>query len=251
METKQSPIARFAQRRYMDRLIASRVGRAHVLNQAAFAEDSDEGQVFEALLSQIDDPALQKMVRIHAADETRHAEMFREALARNGFEPWDVGPELSLIARLDAALGGFFDGFLEREHPVMDAYLLLQVIEERAVTQFSAMQPAFAEHDPPTAALLESIAADEERHLKYCVAISRRYAPDSNTATARLAELRQVESVVYAELSRANMKHTLANDMLAIGRLEKRIWSSALGLLERRDRPMHTPFATAAATATA
>jgi rubrerythrin len=249
MQPNQNPLARLAFRRYLDRLVASRTGRAHILNQAAFAEDSDEGQVFDVLLAQIDDADLQKMVRIHAADERRHAEMFRDALARNGFEPWAVPPELSLIERLDVALGGFFDGFLDREHPVMDAYLLLQVIEERAVTQFETMRPAFAAHDPQTAELLDSIAADEARHLKYCVAIARRYAPDPQTAAARLAELRAVESRVYAELSRANMRHTIAKDMLAVGPIEKRLWRGVLRLLERADRPMVTPFAQAQAAA--
>lgn len=242
-------IARLAQRRYLDRLVASRTGRAHVLNQAAYAEDSDEGVVFDGLLSKVDDPELAKMVRIHAADEKRHAELFREALARNGFDPWPVADGLSLIERLDAALGGFFDGFLEREHPVMDAYLLLQVIEERAVTQFSMMRPAFAKYDPQTAELLDQIARDEERHLKYCVAIARRYAPDAETAAARLAEFRAVESKVFGEMSRANMRHTLEGDMLAIGPLETRIWRRVIGALDRADRPMPSAFAPAYAAA--
>jgi len=187
-------------------------------------------------------------VRIHAADEQRHAGMFRDALARNGFEPWSVPAELSLIERLDTAMGGFFDGFADRATPVMDAYLLLQVIEERAITQFTALRPAFAKHDPQTAEMLDEIARDEERHLKYCVAISRRYAPSPEAASAKLSELRSVESVVYAQLARANMRHTIANDMLEIGPIERRIWRGVLATMERRDRPMFTPYSLAAAT---
>lgn len=247
--TNRNPIQAVLFSRFTDRLIASRAGRAHVLNQAAYAEDADEGQVFDQLLERIDDPELHKMVRVHAADEKRHAEMFRDALARNGFEPWPVPAELSLLERLDAALGGFFDDFTERDHPVMDAYLLLQVIEERAITQFTHMRPAFAAHDPRSAELLDAVARDEERHLKYCVAIARRYAPDPETAAARLGELREVEAKVYAGLARANMRHAIESDLLAVGPIERRLWRGVLRLIERADRPMATPYATPAVAA--
>ena len=228
--------------RFTNRLVAAAGGRAHILNQAAYAEDADEGDVFEALLERVDDPELHKMVRIHQTDEKRHAELFREALRRNGFEPYPVPRELSLLERLDAALGGFFESFTEREHPVMDAYILLQVIEERAVTQFSQLRTAFAKYDPQTAELLDEISRDEARHLKYCVAISRRYAPDEETRLQTLAEFRRHEAQVFAELSRANMRHVLEAELPDMSRLELRIWRGILSLLSRANRPVPTPY---------
>ena len=245
----QTRLGRVLFGRFTNRLVASARGRRHILNQAADAEDSDEGQIFEILLDKVDDPELHKLVRIHQADETRHAEMFREALGRNGFSPYPVASELSLLEQLDAALGNFFDTFLEREHPVMEAYLLLQVIEERAVTQFGELQPAFEKFDPQTATVLEQIAKDEERHLKYCVAIAKRYAPDAETAERTLNRFREVEAEVFAKISLANMTKALDDELLDMSPIEMRLWRGLLGLLKRRSQPVRTPFASAARAA--
>ena len=65
-----------AQARFLDRMLAHPRGRAHVLSTVADAEDTDEGAVFDKLVAQVDDPELHKMIRIHQADEKRHAQLF-------------------------------------------------------------------------------------------------------------------------------------------------------------------------------
>src|SRR5688572_9750926 len=155
-------------RRYMTRLLQNPRGRAHVLTQLADAEASGEGAVFDRLLSHVDDPKLQKMIRRHAADEIRHAEMFRSCLPRTGVAAAEVPAELRLIDRLDAATGHLLDRGIRGPEDIMEAYLLLQVIEERAITQFRFFEEIFREIDPETADVIAAIAKDEERHLKYC-----------------------------------------------------------------------------------
>src|SRR5262245_5446948 len=94
-------------RRYLGRLLATQPGRAHLLGQLAEAEDSDEGAIFDALLAKVDDPELSRLIRIHQADEKRHAAMFRECVARSGPAVAPAPEETKLLAQLDVALGGF------------------------------------------------------------------------------------------------------------------------------------------------
>ena len=92
-------------RLYIESLFATHRGRAHVLNQAAEAEDSDEGQVFEQLLTQVDDPRLHKLIQRHAADEKKHAELFRECVKRQGVEPGPVAEVRKKVTDALVAVG--------------------------------------------------------------------------------------------------------------------------------------------------
>jgi rubrerythrin len=237
-------------RRYMDRMMASQRGRSFFLAQASRAEDTDEGRFFVELERRVDDPELAKLIRIHRDDEARHARLFREAQGRLGVPLESVPEHLDLVPRLDRALGGFFERMVDDRLSVMEAYLLLQVIEERATTQFSVLEPIARRHDPALADLLAAVTRDEERHLKYCRAIAKRYAPDDATLERTLVHYREVEARVFVEQSRDNMAHTLAQGLLAVGPVEEAAWRGLLGVMRRqRVRPDRTPFATAAAAA--
>lgn len=174
--------------RFTNRVITSLPGRAHLLNQLADAEGNGENGFFEHILRWVDDPQLDKIIRRHRQDELRHQQLFIAARERTGLDPGPVPPELKLIDRLDRAVGGFFDHPIRNGRDLMDAYLLLQVIEERAVTQFALFEHAFCGVDDETAAVIAGIARDEERHLKYCRAIARRYAPDERTERETVRE---------------------------------------------------------------
>jgi rubrerythrin len=228
--------------RYLDTLVSTPRGRAHILMQASDAEQNGEGEFFTALLERVDDRELQKMIRVHAADEVRHAGMFREAAERQGVPLPEVPQELQLLDRLDAALGGFMDRVIHDRVGVMEAYLLLQVIEERAVTQFAIFEPTFRRVDPKSADVFAAIARDEERHLKYCQAISRRYSPDEFTRARTLRRYRQLEARVFAETGRANMRHILGHDLLEVGWLEKLGWRALAGVAELTPAYEPTPF---------
>ena len=81
----------------------------------------------------------------------------------------------------------------------MDAYLVLQVIEERAIEQFAMMEPVLRRYDSKSADDIRGIAKDEERHLLYCRAISARYAPSEARRSERLTEFREAEAAAFRE----------------------------------------------------
>ncbi|MGZ3405075.1 MAG: ferritin-like domain-containing protein [Polyangia bacterium] len=228
--------------RFIDRVITSDEGRAHLLNQCADAEGNGENGFFEHILAHVDDPALQKMISKHRDDELRHEQLFLAARDKTGIDPGPVPNELKLIDRLDRAVGGFFAQPVRDRRDVMQAYLMLQVIEERALTQFALFERAFRGIDDETADVIAGIARDEARHLKYCHAIARRYAPDAVTQQSTLAELRQLEARCFAENGRANMQHLFDRGWVAVNPVEKLFWQAVNGLSARAEPPL-TEFA--------
>jgi rubrerythrin len=228
--------------RFIDRVITSDEGRAHLLNQCADAEGNGENGFFEHILAHVDDPSLQKMITKHRDDELRHEQLFLAARDKTGIDPGPVPNELKLIDRLDRAVGGFFAQPVRDRRDVMQAYLMLQVIEERALTQFSLFELAFRGIDDETAEVVAGIARDEERHLKYCHAIARRYAPNAAVQESTLTELRQLEARCFAENGRANMQHLFDRGWVAVNPVEKFFWQAVSGLSARGEPPL-TEFA--------
>ena len=229
---------------FLNDLLADAPGRAFVLNQAAVAEATDEGRLFDLVLEQVDDPALAKMVRKHRDDETRHAAMFSACVARQGVDPGELPTDLRLLDVIDRRLGGFFAKPIEDALGVMETYLLLQVIEERALHQFSLLEAAMRRHDPETADVIAQIAADERRHLRYCHAIARRYAPDPLTQAETLARFRLVEARAFQEHSRRNMAHMLDHGLVR-SKVRTALWRAVATLTARSDELPLTEFATA------
>lgn len=209
---------------FLKQLVGTARGRAHILTVAADAENNGEGEFFDTLLSKVDDPDLQRMIRRHQADEIEHAALFQACAERQGVRLAPVPDELKLIDRLNRELGGFFDRGIKDRKGVMEAYLLLQVVEERAVTQFALFEPAFRRVDRQSADVFARIAKDEERHLKYCQAIAKRYAPDEFTQARTLRRFRELEARVFADNSRANMQHVLRHDLIDTTPVQKLGW---------------------------
>jgi len=229
--------------RFTKRLLATPEGRAHVLNQIADAESNGENKVFEHVLEHVDDPALRRMIEKHQADEIRHEQMFRACLERTGVDPGPVPAHLKLIDRLDRAVGGFFAVPIDGPRGVMEAYVMLQVVEERAVSQFKIFEQAFRDAgDHETADTFVAVAKDEERHLKYCHAISKRYAPDEATRLETLDQYRRLEAQCFADNSRANMEHTFGRGYFQGGPIIKGFWMALTGLQKRSGQLPYTPF---------
>lgn len=229
---------------FMQRMLKNPRGRSHFLAQVADAENNDEGAVFKALIERAqEDETLHKMVTRHAADEERHAVLL-DARARATGLPRPVVPDhLKILHRLDEALGGFFSRPLRTDEDVMRAYLLLQVIEERAVTQFPLFKQALREPDPESAEVFAEIEVDEERHLKYCQAVARRYAPSEAVHEQTLQHFREVEARVFAENSMRNMAYALDHGFIGEAPLFVRLaWRGVLlfAQLVKPSRP--TPF---------
>jgi hypothetical protein len=210
---------------FLRALVRSPEGRRHVLSLVADAEHSGEARVFDAMLAYVGradaegarsgeasraDAQLARTIQKHRDDEIRHEALFRACIARQGVGPFEVPRELRIMDRLDPAVGGFVGRAIDDGRGVMEAYLILQVLEERAVCQFPLFVEAFDEVDPETARVFERVARDEERHLLYCQAIARRYAPDEATLTSTLARFRLAEARVFRKNQAANLQHVLA-----------------------------------------
>ena len=228
---------------FTSRLVATPEGRAHVLATVADAESSGEAVIFDRALGQVDDPELQALIRKHRADELRHEQLFRDRLAKTGVAA-TVPPELRIIDRLDRAVGGLLGQPIVDARGVMRAYLLLQVIEERATTQFPVMAEALRPVDPGAAATFDVVLADEQRHLKYCQAIAQRYAPSEEERVATLREFRQAEAEVFKENQIASGAYVLDRGLMGRG-AQVWGWRLLLGLAARRDKLPFTSFADA------
>lgn len=213
-QARRHRIASWVQRAFLRDLLASPRGRAYALTQAAIAESTDEGAVFDRLAEKVDDADLAKMVRKHSEDETRHAEMFFACADRQGVGRPDVPVETQVLERLNERLP-FYGRKIETQEDVMVAYLLLQVIEERALEQFSRLEPELRTYDPASADTLCQIQKDEERHLRYCHAIVKRYAPSEAARIAKLRELREAEAEAFREHQRSGLAHLLASGYLS------------------------------------
>jgi hypothetical protein len=209
---------------FMKQMLRTPKGRVHFLTQVADAENNDEGAIFAALKARTSDPQLQRMVTRHAADEERHARLLLERADAQGLPRPVIPEQLKLLHRLDEALGGFVFKPIETDEDVMRMYLVLQVIEERAVNQFWLFQEALRACDPASADVFAGIEEDEERHLKYCHAIARRYAPSQQVHEETLARFRAVEAKVFAQNTLRNLKWALEQGLLEVSAPMKATW---------------------------
>jgi hypothetical protein len=195
-------------------------GRAYVLSQASEAESGGEQKIFDVLLERVDDPELARLVRKHRDDEIRHAEMYAECAARQNVRLAKVPDDLNFIDSVDEHIGRarggvrFFDETVHDDRYVMEGYLFLQVLEERAVQQFSAMASSMRPFDTLSADAIVEIEADERRHLRYCYAISKRYAPSPEVLGETLARFRRAEADAYQEHTRRSVAYILDQDFL-------------------------------------
>ena len=197
------------------RLIGSPRGRAFHLSWMAHAEEADEG-VFDRLLASVDVPELNRMVAIHARDEQRHAALLRQCAARAGVVPEPVPPELHYIEQLRRLSGGgdLEAVFANGHWSIMQIFAMLQVVEERGVRQFPMVAAALRPVDPESADVITAIIRDEERHVGYARAISRRYAPDPASLEQVLALCRDVEARAFVENERAYLRFAEEHDLL-------------------------------------
>ncbi|MGZ6143009.1 MAG: ferritin-like domain-containing protein [Myxococcales bacterium] len=208
--------------RYMKKLFSSAEGRAHVLAQAADGESSGEAAIFERTIAQVDDPELKRVIRKHQEDELRHERLFRERLAAQN-APYTLPDDLRLVARVDREAGGLIDRPIRDAYGVLEAYSLLQALEERAVFSFGMFIAALKDVDPESARVIEEVLEDEKRHLKYCVAVAKKYARDEQERLAVLARMRAAEARAFKANQLANMDYTLSKGWIG-GAVETALW---------------------------
>lgn len=195
-------------------LAASPAGRAHLLNFAVAAEEGDEAGIFEQLEGLVDGPRLARLVTRHREDEARHAQMFRDCLARLGLEEQPVPSELLIVRQV--AGGQSFAGIRLTRDDVVGTYALLLAIEERGVEQFPLIAEAFEPYDPQTADTYRRVAADEARHVRYCTTIGRHYAADDTAWLQAVEGARAVESVAFRAVGEAELTYTLTHNLVTL-----------------------------------
>src|SRR5262245_10036170 len=119
-----SRIQIFLNTRFLDRLVSTHEGRAYLINALTDAEEADEQGVFDKLLADITDPQLNKVVRTHRDDETRHGQMMTACLVRNGYTRAPHPDELRIVPYIARALGdGDGNAYLAGRSGVFEAYL--------------------------------------------------------------------------------------------------------------------------------
>ncbi|MDP2340957.1 MAG: hypothetical protein Q8O67_08370 [Deltaproteobacteria bacterium] len=225
-----APLAAFVEKQFLKQLVSTPRGRATLLSQVARSEGTDgETGVFEHILRSIDDDEVLKLVRVHQADEAGHEQLFLARAAAQGAAPLVTPKSTDLLARLDKHTG-FHSRPVKDRHGVFQAYLLLQVLEERALRQFDRMMEAFAAvDDDDTVKVFAEVKADEARHLLYCHAITKRYAPSEAARREGLEMMRRLEAEAFEETQRANF-HVFVAEKLVDGPL----WRFLLGKVEQR-----------------
>jgi rubrerythrin len=210
--------------RFLDRLVATTRGRAFLLSFLASTEEADEGLVFDELRKRVDDEELHKMVARHAADEERHASILKKRVSELGYDVSVMPAELRVVTRLDKLLGGFADRFIQKDLGVMETYLLLLVLEERAVREWPSIVKAFAKVDPASAEVVASIIEDEKRHVKYARAIATRYAPSRELLSATISRVRAAEQRAFDEHTQVFTAYVLERGLLHVGSIERFFW---------------------------
>lgn len=230
MSALPAPIAALVEKKFLGQLVSTPRGRATILSQVARSEGTDgEHGVFEHILACLDDEEVTKLVRVHQADEARHEQLFLRRMEAQGAAPLVTPPATDLLARLDTHTG-FHSRPVKDRDGVYQAYLMLQVIEERALRQFDRMKKAFADAgDHETVAVFTEVAADEARHLLYCQAITKRYALSEPARREGLEMMRRLEACAFEETQRANF-HIFVSEGLVDGP----VWRFLLGRVEQR-----------------
>ena len=216
---------------FLQQLVKTPAGRVHLLAQVADAEATGEVAVFEKLAQLSAEPELQKLIRRHAADEVEHGARFSARIAELGVPRPTLPRELNLAITLDDRLG-VLSGPLNSPKDVMRAYAFLQVLEERVVWQFKLFVEVLAPVDLITAELFQDIQKDEERHLLYCQAITKRYAPSAAVLDATFAQFRAAESAAFAANGNASLLFILNEGLLDEPAVVRAAWR-VLGAFSR------------------
>ncbi len=141
-----------------------------------FAEtEADGGRDLVQAAELTQDPLLRRLYLLHAADEERHASLFRSrgtALRRGLPAPEGASLQLNWISPGERGLDDL------RVHNECDASLLafLHLSEKAAAAHFAAYAEVL-QGDPQTGAVFREILHDETFHMNYTLAQLTRVAP--------------------------------------------------------------------------
>lgn len=201
------------------RIMSQRLSAGFAMSSYADAESSGENLVFERALRRATDPKVEKMIRVHQADEGRHAKMIDDRREALGLPLFEIPAHLKMVDLLSEAAGGVLDLPMDKDADVGVVYALLYVVEERAIESFQRLTRTASDlGDTETLAMFQAIEADEVRHLGYCRAIGTKYAGSKEAFEAEVVRIRGVEAELYAKVSRGFLLHMLKHGYLQLPR---------------------------------
>jgi rubrerythrin len=153
--------------------------RRRALNLLRFAEvEAAGGRDLVRASETTADPLLRRLFLVHAADEQRHADLFRQqglTLLRS-LAPAERGA--ASVDWLAPGERGLDDLQVEREG---DAALLAFLhLSEKTAAQDFARYIAVLQADPQTREVFQRVLHDEAFHMRYTLAQLRRVAPDTH-----------------------------------------------------------------------
>jgi hypothetical protein len=140
--------------------------------------EGDGARDIEAALRHVTDPQLRALMERHAADEARHAELFRVRAAQlralgGGGAGLAADPEklYDLSFHRDPERGevdahGFFTAGVFEERGEIAYVAMLHVAERRAAAIFRVHRDVLRD-DPETSAIFDEILRDEQFHVAY------------------------------------------------------------------------------------
>jgi len=143
----------------------------------SFAEiEADGGRDLVRAAELTCDPTLRRLFMVHAADEDRHARMFRargQAVLRALKHHSACRMQLNWVSPGERGLDDL------RVHDESDASLLafLHLSEKTAAGHFAAYVEALKD-DPQTSSVFRDVLKDETFHMNYTLAQLTRVAPD-------------------------------------------------------------------------
>jgi len=161
--------------RPIDRWIWNDAGRGARLLLRFAETEADGGRDLLRAAERTLDPLLRRLYLIHAADEQRHAQLFRRrgmALLRTHSDPGRPKLPVDWLAPGERGL----DDLRVDDQPDDSLLAFLHLSEKAAAKGFAAYRDALG-RDPSTRAVFDEILRDEAFHMKYTFAQLARVSP--------------------------------------------------------------------------
>lgn len=190
------------------------------------AEEKGEACLFHEVAERV--PArIATLVRRHEADERRHRELTREALALLHDRPGLVDRRADLVAVADGEVGELLTFGGQTDAELGRAYLFLHALERRMCAQLLQIGGALRARRPALADIVDQMRADELRHVTWCEVIAfELLGRDEATHAAVRGEMIALEARVFARVTAQNLSALLTVGLSAMPVAERAFWTA-------------------------
>lgn len=213
---------------FWSRLAATPQGRRHIYSFALAAEEGDEHGVFDLLAESVAAAEHKKLIRVHQADEERHAGLFRECLQRMGASAEEIPHELRIIRRMGSA----FSAESDASGRVVELYAMLRAIEVRGVEQFPIIAEALRPYDAFGADIFLRVARDEKRHVGFCDIVGGKEAASPGAWQEKVNHYSAMERRAFFTHGLVSLRHAIRGELIVTSPVERFAESVYSGLEE-------------------